>query len=98
MVAKLIVTADTNLLEPMDRVEAGAGGSSAQEHHRFLLTFQEIQQLSEEMLLSLLLGAGFFNLTDAFWKSDYVMMDVELIFACLCFVSVLALAGVLCYL
>ena len=46
----------------------------------------------------MLLGAGFFKLTDAFWKSDYVMMDVELIFACLCFVSVLALAGVLCYL
>lgn len=60
MVAKLIVTADTNLLEPIDRVEAGAGGSSAQEHHRFLLTFHEIQQLSEEMLLSLLCDCSSF--------------------------------------
>ena len=61
----------------IDRVEGGDGTGSGQEHCKFLPTFQEIRQFSEEMFLRLLYdfawfpGAGLFNLTGAFWKSDF---------------------------
>lgn len=46
----------------------------------------------------MLFEAGLFNLIDAFWKSDFVLTEVGLIFAYLCFAYILALGGVLCYL